>query len=123
VLSLEAWDAVVPVPLHPARERHREFNQAERLGRRLGNCLGLPLRPGWLRRVAPTRTQTALTREERAQNVRNAFALRPGVQLDGERLILVDDVFTTGATTNACARALREGGAREVCVWTVARGI
>ena len=76
-----------------------------------------------LRRVLPTRTQTQLTRQERLANVRNAFALRDGQQLNGERIVLVDDVFTTGATTGACARVLASAGAGEVCVWTVARGI
>jgi predicted amidophosphoribosyltransferase len=64
-----------------------------------------------------------LSREERQANVRNAFLPRSGMQLDGERLILVDDVFTTGATTNACARVLKAIGASEVAVWTLARGI
>jgi predicted amidophosphoribosyltransferase len=64
-----------------------------------------------------------LTREQRAANVRHAFAVRAGCQLGGRRVILVDDVLTTGATTSACARALRSAGAREVQVWTVARGL
>ena len=62
-------------------------------------------------------------RVQRAANVRHAFAVRAGCQLDGRRVILVDDVLTTGATTSACARALRNAGAREVQVWTVARGL
>ena len=68
-------------------------------------------------------TQTLLTREQRAKNMRGAFAVRAGVKLNGERVVLVDDVFTTGATTSACAQALRAAGAGEVCVWTVARGL
>lgn len=117
------WDWIVPVPLHPAKEREREFNQAERLATRLSAATGLPLNTRLVRRVVPTRTQTLLSREERLANVRRAFALRRGARLDGKRLVLVDDVMTTGATTSACARALREGGAGDVCVWTVARGI
>jgi competence protein ComFC len=117
------WDGLVPVPLYPAKEREREFNQAERLATHLADALKIPLHRSWLRRVLPTTTQTRLSREQRAANVRRAFALRPGVKLHGERLILVDDVFTTGATTSACARVLLAAGAREVCVWTVARGL
>jgi len=113
----------VPVPLHPAKRREREFNQAERLAVRLGAATKIPVRARLLKRVVPTRTQTLLTRQERAANVRNAFALRAGRQLDGERIVLLDDVFTTGATTSACAKVLRAAGAGEVCVWTVARGI
>jgi predicted amidophosphoribosyltransferase len=64
-----------------------------------------------------------LSREERAANVRGAFGVRPGVRLAGQRVVLVDDVLTTGATTSACAEALQEAGAGPVCVWTVARGL
>jgi predicted amidophosphoribosyltransferase len=73
--------------------------------------------------VAPTRTQTQLTRLERLANVHAAFAVRPGARLEGQRLVLIDDVMTTGATIGACAHALCAAGAAEVCVWTVARGI
>ncbi|HXR06629.1 MAG TPA: phosphoribosyltransferase family protein, partial [Candidatus Acidoferrum sp.] len=66
-------------------------------------------------------TQTRLTREERAANVHQAFAFCGRKKLAGEKIVLLDDVMTTGATTNACARALRRGGAGEICVWTVAR--
>ena len=123
ILAAEHWDMIVPVPLHPLKKREREFNQAERLAARLGAATGIPVDTRVLRRVAPTRTQTLLTREQRAANVRNAFAVRPGCQLDSGRIIIVDDVLTTGATTSACARALQAAGAEEVCVWTVARGL
>ena len=119
----ERWDLIVPVPLHPLKQREREFNQAERLAARLGQAVGIPVARRLLRRVEPTRTQTLLTRRERAANVRRAFAVRPGTCLDGERIILVDDVLTTGATTSACAQALRSAGAGDVYVWTVARGL
>jgi ComF family protein len=122
-LRREPWDWIVPVPLHPAKEREREFNQAERLAVRLGAAVGTPVKTNLLRRIAATRTQTLLTRDQRAANMRNAFALRPGQKLAGRRIVLVDDVFTTGATTSACARALRKAGAGDICVWTVARGI
>lgn len=117
------WDAVVPVPLHPLKEREREFNQAARLARHLSRATGLPLQPRWVRRVRPTQTQTRLDRTERAANMRRAFAAAPGARCDGARVVLVDDVLTTGATTSSCARALRAAGAAEVCVWTVARGV
>jgi ComF family protein len=99
------------------------FNQAERLAHRLGAATGIAVNKRLLRRVLPTRTQTQLSRQERLANVRNAFAMRKGQRLNGERVVLVDDVFTTGATTNACARVLMGAGAGEVCVWTVARGV
>jgi len=122
-LNAQRWDWLVPVPLHPLKRREREFNQAERLAFRLGRATGLPVSRRLLSRTRPTLTQTRLSREERLKNVSAAFQVARGTQLNGERLVLVDDVFTTGATTNACAAALIKAGAGEVCVWTVARGI
>jgi len=123
VLRGQNWNFIAPVPLHPLKQREREFNQAEILARHLSNATKIQLNTKLLRRVSPTMTQTLLTREQRAKNMRGAFAVRTGIKLDGERVVLVDDVFTTGATTSACARALRVAGAGEVCVWTVARGL
>lgn len=123
VLHAGRWDFIAPVPLHPLKERERGFNQAAHLAAALSTAVKIPLNKNLLRRIEPTRTQTQLTRAERAANVRRAFAVRPGVKLHGERIVLVDDVFTTGATTSACARALLGAGAGAVCVWTVARGL
>ncbi len=118
-----SWSGLVPVPLHPLREREREFNQAQRLARRLSRETGIPVRSDCLRRARETRTQALLDRTERAKNVAGAFLVNEGVRLDGGRYVLVDDVLTTGATTSAASRALRAAGAEDVVVWTVARGI
>ena len=123
VLRGQNWDLIVPVPLHPLKQRERELNQAERLAARLSAATRIPVNKNLVQRVRFTNTQTRLTRSERAANMRGAFAMRPGARLDRERVILVDDVFTTGATTSACAQTLLAAGADEVCVWTVARGI
>jgi ComF family protein len=117
------WDSIVPIPLHATKQRQREFNQAERLADRLSAATHIPMDNQSLRRVLPTRTQTLLSRPERVANVRNAFAMRGDKRLKGERIVLVDDVFTTGATTSACAKVLLAAGSGEVCVWTLARGI
>jgi ComF family protein len=117
------WHGVVPVPLHSTKLREREFNQAELIARHLATALEVPLLPDAIRRTRPTRTQTLLTRQQRAENVRDAFTESNESGVRGKRLVLVDDVLTTGATTNACARMLRKMGAGEVCVWTVARGL
>jgi len=120
----EQWDMLVPVPLHPLKKSEREFNQAERLAKRLSSATDVPLRTDVLSRVAPTRTQTKLSRAERAANVHRAFACKDARgTLKDKRVVLVDDVLTTGATTSACAKVLRANGAREVSVWTVARGL
>jgi ComF family protein len=119
----EGWDVIMPVPLHPLKQAEREFNQAERLARRLGAATRLPVCTRTLRRVEATRTQTQLSRQERAANVRRAFALRRHADPAGRRIVLVDDVLTTGATTSACARLLLNARAQAVCVWTLARGL
>jgi competence protein ComFC len=123
VLCQQRWDFIVPVPLYPLKQREREFNQATRLARRLAKATSLPLHSRLLKRVEPTRTQTRLNFAERAANVRNAFSVGSGIKMNGERIVLVDDVLTTGATASACARALTNAGSGDVCVWTVARGV
>jgi ComF family protein len=123
VLRGQKWDFIVPVPLHSLKQREREFNQAEILAGRLSAATKIPLHTKLLRRVTSTKTQTRLTKQQRAENMRGAFAVRTGEKLAGEKVVVVDDVFTTGATTSACAQALRAAGAGEVCVWTVARGL
>jgi competence protein ComFC len=123
VLRNQGWDLLVPVPLHPLKEREREFNQASLLARQLSQATNIPCTEQILLRTRPTDTQTHLKRDARTANMKSAFAVRPGTRPAGKRIILVDDVFTTGATTNDCARALCDAGAAEVCVWTVARGL
>ena len=116
---LDGADAVVPVPLHPSRRRHRGFNQAGDLARHLG----LPVSPA-LRRVRATATQTSLPAGQRHRNMRAAFAAtRHAANLAGAVVVLVDDVSTTGATLDACARALKEAGVKEVRALTAARGV
>ena len=118
----EPGDVFVPVPLFSVKERERGFNQAERLARRVGQALDVPVDARLLKRVIPTPTQTRLSRKQRAENMRKAFALRyPEQKLNGKSFVLVDDVFTTGATTSACAKVLLKAGAKRVSVWTVAR--
>jgi ComF family protein len=102
----QKWNFILPVPLHSLKERAREFNQAEILARHLSAATKIPLNTKLLRRVSPTMTQTRLTKQQRAENMRGAFAVPDGVKLSGEKIVLVDDVFTTGAPTSACARAL-----------------
>jgi len=122
-LASERWDGLVPVPLHPVKEREREFNQAERLARLLGQALGTPVRKDLVIRSQATTTQTRLTRTERTWNVRAAFEPAPGLSIPNTRWVVVDDVLTTGSTTDAVARVLRSAGASEVVVWTLARGV
>lgn len=117
-----AFDFVVPVPLFRLRRRERGFNQSEILARELAKQIGCKTEPGVLRRIKPTATQTNLTAPQRLSNVKNAFKFRREEKLAGKNILLVDDVMTTGATVNACAKALKKGGAASVYVLTAARG-
>ena len=115
-------DAIVPVPLHPVKQREREFNQAELLARQLSREFGKPVIVNAVRRVKETQTQTKLDAHARRANLRDAFATgcKP---VAGLRLVLVDDVFTTGATLDSCANLLLSQGAADVIAMTVVRGI
>ncbi len=117
----DRWDGLVPVPLYPVRRRERGFNQAEELARMLGKSTGLPVLDV-LTRIKKTETQARLRRSERLRNQLNAFDLKSGFDLRGKRLLIIDDVFTTGATINACARILKKAGAGDLAALTVARG-
>jgi ComF family protein len=112
-------DLLVPVPLHPGRLRERSYNQALLLARVLGRRLRRPVPSRLLQRVRATPPQQGLTAEARRRNLKGAFALRG--KLHGERVLLVDDVLTTGATVRECSRVLVEGGAAEVQVAVLAR--
>ncbi|MBN9251311.1 MAG: amidophosphoribosyltransferase [Mesorhizobium sp. 61-13] len=116
-------DLIVPVPLHWRRFFKRKFNQSAELGRALSRQSGVPLVPDALKRVKLTRQQVGLERKEREDNVRGAFSVPPEreIAIAGRRVLLIDDVYTTGATVGAATKALRKGGAAAVDVLTFAR--
>jgi ComF family protein len=116
------FDALVPVPMHPAKQRQRGYNQAACFAEGLAEIFGLPVREDVLIKVEQTDSQTRKSRVARWQNVAGGFAVPAEVAptLPGQRLLLVDDVLTTGATLEACATALLAGGADTVSVATIA---
>ncbi len=116
-----AADLIIPVPLHKKRLRQREFNQAVLLGDVLARQWQLPLCRGNLRRIRWTEPQINLSAAERVANVRGAFSVADPASLRGKRIILVDDVFTTGSTVAECARVLFKADAAKVYVVTIAR--
>ena len=114
---------LVPVPLDAGRLRERGYNQAELIARPLARILGIPFRSYLLVRTKPRPDKLRLTRQERWETVRGAYATHKSAQVDKLRVLLVDDVFTTGATLDACSRALRKAGAARVVGLTVARAL
>jgi ComF family protein len=120
---LDGADLIAPVPLHWTRLFSRRFNQAGLLAHAIHAAGGPPVAPDWLIRRRRTPTQGRLGPAARAKNVRGAFALRRGRSVKGKRVVIVDDVMTTGATAEECARVLRRAGAEWVGVLTLARSV
>jgi ComF family protein len=112
---------LVPVPLHRSRLRQRGFNQAVLLGKVLSRRLSLPMLPDALVRNRPTEPQITLTAVERRTNVKGAFAVRRPADIAGKRVLLLDDVMTTGSTIDECAKELKKAGAEAVVAATIAR--
>ena len=118
--GLAGCDMVIPVPLHRARERERGFNQSEILAEGISRAVGVLLSTDALKRKKHTKDQTYLNAQQRAENVKGAFVARHPEKINGKNVILVDDVMTTGATLNECARTLQDAGARGVFAATLA---
>ena len=116
-------DALVPVPLHWRRRWARRYNQSAVLSRAISAICGVPIAHGGLKRIRATPQQVGRSRTERADNVQGAFLVPPDhkVEVAGRRLVLVDDVLTSGATVDACTRALLRAGAAQVDVLVFAR--
>jgi|SRR5579875_139429 len=120
---LREVDVVVPVPLHRSRQRERGYNQAELIAKPLARKLKVALGSYLLVRTKPRPERLLLSRRERWLTVRGAYEMRKGAQIDNLRVLLIDDVFTTGATLDACAKALKKSGAKRVMGLTVARAM
>jgi competence protein ComFC len=113
-------DIIIPVPLHPARQKERGFNQSQSIAGGLFNSRKKLIVKGALIRARSTRTQTELDRQERRENVQEAFSVKKPQIVDGNEIVLVDDVVTTGATLNECACVLKKNGAVVVNAITLA---
>jgi ComF family protein len=123
--QLQTIDGVVAVPMHPIKERSRGFNQAALLAAPVAEILGIPLLPAKVVQRARQRpAQVGLSPEDRRKNLRDAFVVpeREAPTLAGRQLLVIDDVFTTGATVNACATALRKVGVSRILIATLATG-
>jgi len=119
----EEFSFITPVPLHKKRYREREFNQAELIADLIGKQFRISVLPQALERTVYTSPQIKLNKEERLRNVKGVFKAGEHPWIRNSRILLVDDVYTTGSTLNECARVLKKAGAQEVYAFTLAHGI
>lgn len=112
---------LVPIPLEKKRLKWRGFNQAEEIAKELGSFLGIPLITDCLRKTRETIPQVELPPKARKENIKGVFSLREGKLVKNKKILLLDDVYTTGSTLKECARILKEAGAREIIGVVVAR--
>ena len=116
-------DVIVPVPLHWRKLRQRGFNQTKLLAIKLGNAFNVPVETRGLSRFRYTPSQTGLPRQQRIKNVNDVFIARKPEVFIAKKVLLIDDVFTTGSTLNECSKVILKSGARDVSVFSLARGI
>jgi ComF family protein len=114
------FDLIIPVPLHISRKRKRGYNQSEEFGKGLAEILEIPCADNFMRRVVKTKTQTSKTRLNRWENVSDAFDVIKSEEIKNKRILLVDDVVTTGATLEACGQALIDAGCKELSIACIA---
>lgn len=121
--TIQNWkpDVLIPVPVHPSRRRKRGFNQAEELARRLSKLLRIPVESRLLVRTRKTAPQRELNPQQRLANLKQAFSVNPGRPIP-QRVVLVDDIYTTGSTMEACSRALKAAGVQEIHFLTICVG-
>jgi len=122
-LPFLSLDLIIPIPLHKKRLKQRGFNQAELLSLIIAKYFHLKLVKDNLERVKPTRSQTTLNRKERMENIRGAFQLKNGEELQGKSILLVDDVYTTGTTVKEASKTVIKAGPKEMYVFVLSRAI
>jgi ComF family protein len=116
----EKFDLIIPVPLHPSKKRRRGYNQSEEFGKGLSAILEIPCSDDYIKRLVKTETQTKKTRLNRWQNVSEVFLVTKPEKIQGHRVLLVDDVVTTGATLEACGKMLLDAGCKELSIACIA---
>lgn len=117
---LKKYDIIIPVPLHLKKKLERGYNQTELIAKRLSKDLQINVNINLLKKVIDTKKQSTLTKKERRRNVENAFKIENHKNIAGKKVILFDDIYTTGSTVNECSRVLKNAGAKEVAILTIA---
>jgi len=124
LLDVQDYDYIIPVPIHKKKMRKRGYNQMELIGRRLSTKTGIPLEVRSLVKSVNTRPQRGLIAKERQKNIKDSFEVPDRSKIDGKRILLIDDVMTTGATVNECARVLlNDGKVRYTDVFVLTRAV
>lgn len=118
---LKEYDMIIPVPMHKKKMQKRGYNQTELVANELEKSLGIPMRKDILSKVVNTTTQSKLGGKARQSNIQHAFFIKNDVEVENKKIILLDDIYTTGATSEECSRVLKEAGAREVLVLVLAK--
>ncbi|NLK98517.1 MAG: ComF family protein [Epulopiscium sp.] len=121
-ISEEGFDVIIPIPIHKNRKRKRGYNQAEELAKAISRELGIPMDVAILTRVKETKPQSGLSIMQRQNNLKKAFKIADTINLDQMKILLVDDIYTTGTTMNYCAGLLKERGAKKVCFLSLSIG-
>ncbi|WP_341875782.1 ComF family protein [Defluviitalea saccharophila] len=118
----EGFDLIIPIPIHKNRKRKRGYNQAEELAKEISKALNIPMDASILTRVKETRPQSGLSIMQRQNNLKKAFKLADSINLDQMKILLVDDIYTTGTTINYCTTLLKKRGAKMVCFLSLSIG-
>ena len=119
--KIKKYDIIIPVPIHIKRKRQRGYNQSELIARKIAKHLKLELVTNCLIKQKSTVPQSSLTKKQRQENVKQVYKIINAQKIKDKRIIIFDDIYTTGATANECARVLNENGAKEVLIFTLAK--
>ena len=118
---LKQYDMIIPVPMHKKKMQNRGYNQTELISEKIDKLADIPSRKDILYKVVNTTTQSKLGGKARQSNIQHAFLVKKDIEVEGKKIILLDDIYTTGATTEECSRVLKESGAKEILVLVLAK--
>lgn len=118
---LQSYDIIIPVPMYKTKKNVRGYNQSELIAKEIAKTLNIKFRNNILTKIKNTKVQSTLSKNKRQENVRNVFEIINKEEIRNKKVILIDDIYTTGSTVNECARVLKKAGAKEIFVVTIAK--
>lgn len=117
---LEKYDIMMPIPISSSRKRERGYNQSELLARKISKMASIPIKMQVLKKVKHNQPQSSLNKQQRRENVKNVYKVQNELKIQNKKILLLDDIYTTGSTSNECARMLKEAGSSVVGILTIA---